>query len=351
MRRLLPFLIALGAISILELVIHMVGNDGLYNTDFFDFSPLQKDVLQKHIIYDKNIRVLHDVPSDAVQVGDSSGFYGVIPAAISGAAPAISYLNLSCCGDAGWTGYFHEAELALRSHDKPKLLVLHVTPFWAPAAAAFHGDNQLAVLIQNYLLTDHWWHKIRMPSEGYRLRLTNLVYHGEWLDDFPYETFDYPTVGYPPLPAWREQFRKARGWSPMPVDLHDPLVNGPVPVACPLDDAFSETKYLGLVHEDSLYQYLQRFAELARAHGARFAFVTNPVPCVVQNDGIAADIERQTARFKKDYADTIVPFPFLRQWPMSAFKDRWHLNPEGAARHSQLIGEALRLATEQLARQ
>ena len=348
-RRLKPFLIALGAIALLELVIHVIGNDGLYNTDFFDFSPLQKDVLQKHVIYDKYIRILPDVSTDAVQVGDSSGFYGVIPAEVSKEAPSVTYLNLNCCGDTGWAGFFHEAQLALRSHDKPKFLVLHVTPFWAPASPTFRGDNQLSVLIRDYLLKDDWWHKVRMPSEGYRLRVTNLVYHGEWLDDFAYENFDYPTIGYPTIRAWRKQFAQARGWSPIPpeVPTNESLLKVATPIACPLESAFSETKYLGLVHENSLYDYLRRFAELAHAHETRFVFITNPLPCIVQDDAISKDIARQIERFKAEYPDAIIPFPFLRQWPREAFRDRWHLNTEGATHHSRLIGEALRLAVKQ----
>ena len=345
MRRFLPFLIALGAITCLETAIHSFGSNGLYNTDFFDFSPVQQDVLQKHIIFDKNIRILQDTASDAVQVGDSSGFYGVIPAEVSSKAAGISYLNLSCCGDAGWSGYFYEAKLAFQRRDKPKFLVLHVTPYWAPAAAAFYGNNQLAVLVRDYLVKDDWWHQVRMPSEGYRLRVTNLVYHGEWLDDFSYDEHDWPTLGYPSIRAWREQFKRARGWAPVPVDVKDPLVKNPTPSDCKLADSFSDTRYLGFLHEDSLYLYLQRFADLARAHGARFVFVTNPVPCVVKIDKVSADIDRQMTRFKADYPDAIVPFTFLRQEPLSEFSDRWHLNPEGAARHSRLIGKKLQLAT------
>jgi len=100
------------------------------------------------------------------------------------------------------------------------------------------------------------------------------------------------------------------------------------------------------VRDDSLYNYLQRFALLARNYNARFVLVTNPVPCVIQNDTVSADIARQMERFTGDFPDVIIPFPFLRQWPRDMFSDRWHLNRVGAAHHSQLIGEALRRSSE-----
>ena len=124
--------------------------------------------------------------------------------------------------------------------------------------------------------------------------------------------------------------------------MDDALLTAPQPLPCKIENAYSENKYLGLVREDSLYVHLQRFAQLAKEHEARLVLVTNPVPCVPQQDEAAADITRQLARFRADYPDVAVPFAFLRQWPQSAFKDRWHLTTEGATRHSRLIGEVLR---------
>jgi hypothetical protein len=297
--------------------------------------------MQKHVIYDKFFRVLGDEPSEIVQVGDSSGFYGVIPSEVTFAAKGKTYLNLSCCGDTGWNGYFYEAQAALERKHRPQTLLLHITPFWAPASAAFYGDNQLAVLIRDYIAQDAWWHKIRPPSADYRLRITNLIYNGVWLDDFAYDTHaDQPN--YPKVRAWREQFRQARGWSPLPWAIDDALLTAPSPLPCSIENAYSEEIWMGLWRRDSLYRYLERFALLTKAHDARFVFVTNPVPCVVQNDETGADVSRQLARFRLDYPNVAIPFAFLRQWPQHEFRDRWHLNIAGAVKHSRLIGDALR---------
>jgi hypothetical protein len=341
LRPLRPFAIAALIIALCESAIWAGGHNGNYNTDFFDFSPLEQDNLQKHTIYDKYVRVLGHVPSDVVQVGDSSGFYGVKPDIVSRSSGGqVSYLNLSCCGDAGWTGYFYEARLALMRETKhPEYLLLHVTPFWSPAAPAFYGENSLATVIHDYLIQDHWWHKIRMPSEGYRLRLINLLYHGRWLDDFAYQERQWPTIGYPPIDEWRRLLAADRGWIPMPVDLKDPWVKGDSPAKCGFDPGYSENGFGGIGHTDTLYEYLKMFAELARASKARFVFVSNPVPCIVQKDSVFDDIERQMTRFKADYPDAVVPFAFLRQAPMTDFSDRYHLKGEGVLKHSAEIGK------------
>ncbi|SKA31030.1 hypothetical protein SAMN02745126_05074 [Enhydrobacter aerosaccus] len=344
-RATLPFFLAALFIAGLEGAIALVGNNGSYNTDFFDFSPLEQDNLQKHTIYDKFETTLTNIPSEVVQVGDSSGFYGVDPKVVTKVADRLSYLNMSCCGDAGWTGYFYEAQLAImRQATPPKFLVLHVTPFWSPAAPAFYGDNALAVLIRDYLIKAHWWHQVRMPSEGYRLRVTNLVYHDIWVDDFTYQLHQWPTLGYPPIKEWRRMIAAGRGWVPIPVDIKDPMIKGGNPGVCKFDRGYSENELLGLVHIDTLYDYLSRFAELARRTKTRFVLVSNPVPCVVEQDAVFDDVERQIARFKRDYPEAVVPFRYFRQAPLNDFSDRWHLKEDGVVEHSARIGAALAAA-------
>ena len=339
-RVLFPFSLAAVLIFGFEFVIGAFGTPGLYNTDFFDFSPMKPDVLQKHIIYDKNEIVLRDVPTTAIQVGDSSGFYGVIPAEVTAAANGMSYLNMSCCGDTGWEGYYYEAVLAMRRSPTPKLLVLHVTPFWGPLDQRFRGRKGLATLMGDYLVQEMWWHQVRPPSAGYRLRLTNLAYAGVWLDDFTYDAHaEQPH--YPSIKEWRVKFEENRGWVPLPWAIDDTYLTAATVQPCAIDAAYSEGVWLGLASDDGLYRYLARFADLARRHGARFVLVTNPLPCVVRHGAIGADIERQLASFRRDYPNAVVPFPFLREADRGAFADRWHLNATGAMEHSRRIGNAL----------
>ena len=339
-RLLFPFGIAAALILGIEVVIGVVGTPSLYNTDFFDFSPMKPDVMQKHVIYDKNEIVLRDVPTTAIQVGDSSGFYGVIPAEVTAAANGMSYLNMSCCGDTGWEGYYYEAVLAMRRSPTPKLLVLHITPFWGPLDPQFRGRNGLATLIGDYLVQETSWHRVRPPSGGYRLRLTNLAYAGVWLDDFVYDAHvEQPK--YPTRSKWRDMFEQNRGWVPLPWAMDDAYLLAATVQSCTIAATYSESAWLGLAEDDGLYRYLARFADLAQRHDARFVLVTNPVPCVVRHDAVDADIERQVAKFRRDYPDAMVPFRFLREAKRRDFQDRWHLNPTGAAEHSRLVGAAL----------
>src|SRR4051794_7055357 len=289
-RTLRPFGLALLAIACGEMLIHLLGTNGRFNTDFFDFSPLRPDVIQKHVLYDKFELLFQDTPSDIVQVGDSSGFYGVIPKEVTAGAGDLSYLNLNCCADAGWDGYYQAAVMALRRISKPKMLVLHVTPIWGPLSTAWTAG--LADLMRNDLVQDMWWHRVRPPSAGYRLRLTNLVYHDEWLDDFPYDRpADQP--GYPSLRGWRAEMVATRGWVPLPRANPDAYLTAPTTLSCEIEHSYSSSSWFGLLRDDGLYRHLSQIAELTRRHGVRFALITNPLPCRMDDRVLAADVARQ----------------------------------------------------------
>jgi hypothetical protein len=341
LKALRPFGLAALAIVCFELLIHLLGTNGRFNTDFFDFSPLRPDVMQKHVLYDKLELLFQDTPADIVQVGDSSGFYGVIPEDVTAGAGGLSYLNLNCCADAGWDGYYQAGVMAVRRPSTPKMLVLHITPIWGPLSTSWAPG--LAELMRNYLVQEMWWHRVRPPSAGYRLRLTNLVYHDEWLDEFPYDKpADQP--GYPSLRQWRAEMAATRGWIPLPRAYPDTYLTAPAILPCTIEHSYSRSSYFGLHRDDGLYRHLSRFAELTRQHGVRFALITNPLPCRMDDRALIDDVARQLDRFRRDYPDAVVPFEFFRTAERSGFRDRWHLNEAAATVHSRRIGEALRAA-------
>jgi hypothetical protein len=297
-------------------------------------------VVQKHVLYDKFELLFKDTPADIVQVGDSSGFYGVIPEELSAGAGGLSDLNLGCCADSGWEGYYLAATLALRRTREPGMLALHVTPFWGPSADWKPG---LAELMRNYLVQEMWWHRVRPPSAGYRLRLTNLVYHDEWLDEFPYDRpADQP--GYASLRQWRVEMAASRGWVPLPRANPDSYLTAPAMLPCDIEHSYSSSSWFGLYRDDALYRNLSQIAELARRHGVRFALITNPLPCRMDDQALVDDVARQLERFRREHPEAIVPFEFFRTAPRSDFLDRWHLTPAAAIVHSRRIGEALRAA-------
>jgi len=340
-RVLRPFALALLAIACGEMLIHLLGTNGRFNTDFFDFSPLRPDVMQKHALYDKFELLFQDTPTDIVQIGDSSGFYGVIPAEVTAGADGSSYLNLGAFADTRWEGYYEAAVMAVRRPARPRMLVLHITPFWGPVSTAWAPG--LAELMHNYLVQEMWWHRVRPPSAGYRLRLTNLVYHDLWLDDFPYDKpADQP--GYPSLRRWREEMAATRGWVPLPRAYPDKYLTAPTMLSCEIEHSYSSTSWFGLYRDDALYRSLSRMAGLARQHGLRFALITNPLPCRMDDRVLADDVARQLERFRRDYPDAIVPFDFFRTAERSDFMDRWHLTQAAAILHSRRIGQALRTA-------
>ena len=66
----------------------------------------------------KKMRDLPDENPVAVQAGDSSGFYGIMPDVVSQYIGGKRLLNLSCCANQGFHGYLVLLELALRNYDR-----------------------------------------------------------------------------------------------------------------------------------------------------------------------------------------------------------------------------------------
>ena len=135
-----------------------------------------------------------------------------------------------------------------------------------------------------------------------------------------------------------------RGWVPLPQTNPDKYLTAPAMLSCEIEHSYSSSSWFGLLRDDGLYRHLSQIAELTRRHGVRFALITNPLPCRMEDRVLADDVAGQLERFRRDYPDAIVPFDIFRTAERSDFMDRWHLTPAAAIIHSRRIGEALRAA-------
>ena len=70
--------------------------------------------------------------SEFIQVGDSSGLFGVRPNIVKSYLSGMDYINTNCCADMGWEGYAYSANYYLKKNPNAKYLVLYVTPYSLP---------------------------------------------------------------------------------------------------------------------------------------------------------------------------------------------------------------------------
>ena len=111
-------------ISLTELSIYLIiGKNKIISASienvFFDNKFFKNDVGQKYLISYKN-KIFKDSIAEIVQIGDSSGLYGVQPNIIQNYLNGMDYINLSCCADTGWDGYVYTANYYLKNNENAK---------------------------------------------------------------------------------------------------------------------------------------------------------------------------------------------------------------------------------------
>ena len=86
----------------------------------------ESELFHKALIYAK-LRNAAAAKPDIIQVGDSSGLHGIIPAIVEKYVPGLRYENLSCCANTGFDGYYTIAQFMLRHAPSIKAVVLYIT--------------------------------------------------------------------------------------------------------------------------------------------------------------------------------------------------------------------------------
>lgn len=86
----------------------------------------EPELFHKALIYAKLRNAAAAKPA-IIQVGDSSGLHGIVPAIVEKYVPGLRYENLSCCANTGFDGYYNIAQFMLRHALSIKAVVLYIT--------------------------------------------------------------------------------------------------------------------------------------------------------------------------------------------------------------------------------
>jgi hypothetical protein len=333
-----PVFIALLLVAAVEAAVHQWGSKSDYNSNFFEFSPFREEKLQKFIIYDKFfLSGLASRPSDIMQVGDSSGLFGIKPKMVETQLHGLRYVNLGCCGDTGWKGYYDQAKLALRMNPEAKMLLLHVGPMLLPGDPRFNSWHPLNTSLHDHLLGP--WRFFTLPSMHYRWKISRFIEFGQ---------FDEPEIISTQFDeSWNAKLKHLEhedGWLPMPVDPATRPVEAVQKIAdrnCEYEKSAEEVVLLGATKRRVLYPWLVRFAELAKDYNVKLAVVFGPVPC--QREKIAGidAIEDEVRRFQKEYPDVFIPHSMVNTYPLEDMADQIHLWPHATADYSKKLGGEL----------
>jgi hypothetical protein len=128
-----PWAIALALILSVESIVYAIWRPNEVDRNDFLIYPIQRGAsldVSRWIIWEK---MRHLLPTDAVavQVGDSSGFFGIMPEVVSRYLDG-PLLNLSCCGNTGFDGYLAMLEAALRRAPRAQIAIVYIAAHALP---------------------------------------------------------------------------------------------------------------------------------------------------------------------------------------------------------------------------
>ena len=315
--------------------------DASIENTFFDNKFKKLDVGQKYIVLYKS-QIFKKNNAEFLQVGDSSGFYGVRPIIVNSYLNGLNYLNLSCCADSGWEGYVYTANHYLKNNPEAKYLVLYASPYSLPMQYKKGFSEDLKNIFGD--VKDKNFFKIfnYIPSLYHRKRILNFLYQNDIED----KSKEYKRViknlgvvnnfesytGYKysefikylsSSKGWLPYDRK-KGWKDMPINK---CGNG---ITRNFYDAYGNP---------TLKNSLQKIKKIADRYNTKLIVLFNPVAC--KDSKKMGPIHNEIKSFKKLNPDVLVPLNFINTNDKEDFSDRWHLTPKASIKQSHEIGKIL----------
>jgi hypothetical protein len=321
-------LLALGVIAATEGVCALALRPGIVERTKFNLL----DRFQSAVIFGK-LNDFADSAPDIIQVGDSSGFYGVNPDIVMRHLGGLKYLNLSCCAATGYRGYYGIADFMLRRNPGIKAVVLYVSLNNLPRADLIQGQHQLGEFIQNSLTTP--FSSVSPATVALRQRIVDAMEKKGQAKTDAIFTDDM-----------RQSARQHNGWWAE----HDRRLAGEKRVAfwrqtCggsgikPWND---QPAYYSGDGQSYTVRELERFALLAAHHGAKLIVLFHPFSCRGAEGGFfdarRTDISAVMQRHRNVIAE---PKQMLDSWPTEKFVSSDHLRVGYDQENSRRVGKLL----------
>lgn len=332
----MPWILALIVLLLIETGIKLVFHPHEFDrTNFLQFSFAQDETPQRAFIYHK-VREFADSNYTIVQSGDSSGFFGIKPEQIMEYLPdGITYLNMSCCANLGYRGYYNLLWLMAERNPSVKYIVLYISPtimpraeFWDTDGAALWQDPSLKVFggdIYREFLSG--WRIFQLPSLAFRREVTNKVYKLSG----KFGSTDRPISNNPRYEQFLQMYRDTFGWMPE----NDPRVQVPASECQMQAHQFFDISSLSW--KTYIEEVLDEFASLARRMGVTLIVAFQPVACTFGTGKGSLEAHKALEQFKINNPDVEIPFKLIETWPSHYFSVPAHIKNE----YIHLIGERL----------
>jgi len=327
-KHLRPFAAALAVITLIEAVVGIALRPNIVERSKFNLL----NRFQNTVIFGK-LAEFADSSPDIVQVGDSSGFYGVRPDVVTRYLGGLKYLNLSCCAGMGYNAYYAMADFMLQRNPSIKAVVLYISLRDLPRADSMEGQAQFGDFIENSLTTPLAY--LSPATVALRQRIVDKI-----------ERRGQSKLDAIFTDELRQSAREHNGWWAE----HDRRLAGAKHLEfwrgtcgetgiAALDD---NSTYYGGDKQSYVLSEFQRFASLAARHGAKFVVMFHPYSCRGLN-GTLLDARREDLRtlVKRNANMVVLPERMLDIWPTEKFVSADHLRVGYDEENFRRVGKLL----------
>ncbi len=330
------WIVAITAILVIEGMLQAAFHPSRFDTtNFLQFSYARDETPQRLFMYHK-LSTFADSNPTIVQSGDSSGFYGIEPAAIERyLPPGVSYLNLSCCANLGFNGYYNVFHLMAERNKGLRYFVLHITPYtlprpelWNDDGAALWGDPAIKVF-GDAIYTEFMGprHFLYPPSLAFRRIVSDRAFYLNGL----LGRLDRPLLNNDQYLEFLRIYKDTRGWMP-----ESDARNGVYATECEIPESeFFDVRHLAW--KTYTEEVLDAYADLARKYDKVLVIVFQPVACVLGTGQGSAKTRQALHRFRAEHPEVEIPFPLITTWPTDLFSVPAHI----VHQHTQMLAERL----------
>ena len=327
---------AIVAIAAIECFVQAAYRPSVFErSNFLQFSFFRDETPQRMFMYDK-LSTFADLNPVIVQSGDSSGFYGIEPEAIMRYLPSgTSYLNLSCCANLGFSGYYNVFRFMAERDKALRYFVLHITPYtmprpelWNNDGAALWGDSSIKVfgdaIDREFVSLRHY---VYPPSMGFRHEISNRIFYMNGL----LGKLDRPLLNNENYFEFLRMYKATRGWMP-----ENDARGGVYASECEITES-ELFDFRHLAWKTYTEEVLDAYAELARSYGKTLVVIFQPVACVYGTGKGSEKTRQAIEHFRIEHPEVEMPFPLITTWPVNLFSVPAHIVHE----HTELLAERL----------
>jgi hypothetical protein len=360
-RPFLPWILALLVLVVIEATFLIGASPERFTrNNFLQYRFGAPESLQRLFVQEK-IEYFSDTAPTILQIGDSSGLYGIQPAIIESHLPGYRYLNFGIATNLGYCGYYRLAQYMLRRNPSIKYLVLYTT-FAAgqPRASLWCGAPDLLADDINSEFVNPIRRAFQLPTLSLREQITHQVYYSVFGMTRQPRSQNYAYL------MFHDIIRMSGGWARETDNPGDRVYNlwvaidslrrgetnptMPPDVKALFEKAFPITDYwyvdwLSCQRRSYIDLILGEFAALARRHNTKLVVIINPMPESIRTryDDTFIDLgamETALQRFGHANPEVAAPTQF-DYWPDSKFSTFSHVVTPHARENSDRVGRIL----------